>query len=159
MTHALRLRHRAMCPRKWRRPRISCKLWQRPPNPAEVVSSSARIKMKGIEVADCDSVLVDGYMEATFQTRLVQISESGVVTGVATMDVAEIWGRFDGELTAHEQLIIHPSGRVNGKVQCAKIKIEEGGRNNGGGRNAGAPPTGCLVLRKEARRRAVRENN
>lgn len=85
------------------------------------------IKMKGIEVADCDTVLVEGYMEATFDSRLVQIAQSGVFAGTASMDVAEIWGRFEGELTARDHLIIHPTGRVNGRVRCGKIKIEEGG--------------------------------
>ena len=40
-------------------------------------------------------------------------------------------GRFDGELTARDQLIIHATGRVSGKIRYGKIKIEEGAEITG----------------------------
>jgi cytoskeletal protein CcmA (bactofilin family) len=85
------------------------------------------IKMKGVEVADCDVVIVEGQLEAKFDSRVVEIAGTGVLSGTASMDVAEIWGRFEGELTVRQQLIVHPTGRVNGHVRYAKIRIEEGG--------------------------------
>jgi cytoskeletal protein CcmA (bactofilin family) len=89
------------------------------------------IKMRGVEVADCDVVIVEGQLEAKFDSRVVEIAEPGVLSGTASMDVAEIWGRFEGELTVRQQLIIHPTGRVNGHVRYAKIRIEEGGEISG----------------------------
>jgi cytoskeletal protein CcmA (bactofilin family) len=89
------------------------------------------IRMRGVEVTDCDVVIVEGQIEAKFDSRVVEIAETGVLSGTASMDVAEIWGRFEGELTVRQQLIVHPTGRVNGNVRYAKIRIEEGGEISG----------------------------
>ncbi|MGQ0511729.1 MAG: bactofilin family protein [Betaproteobacteria bacterium] len=84
------------------------------------------IKMKGVEVADCDTLQVEGRIEATLDARLLQISEHGVFAGTVAVDVAEIHGRLEGELTVRKQLILHATGRVTGKVRYARIKVEEG---------------------------------
>jgi cytoskeletal protein CcmA (bactofilin family) len=89
------------------------------------------IKMRGVEVTDCDVVIVEGQIEAKFDSRVVEIAETGVLSGTASMDVAEIWGRFEGELTVRQQLIVHPTGRVNGQIRYAKMRIEEGGEISG----------------------------
>lgn len=103
------------------------------------------IKMKGVEVTDCDTLVVEGHIEASLDSRLVQVKENGLFMGSAGMDIAEIWGCFEGELTARKQLIIHPTGRVNGYIRYGKIKVEEGGEISGeistlagapGGKNA-----------------------
>ena len=49
----------------------------------------------------------------------------------ASIDVAEIHGRFDGELTARKQLVIHATGKVSGKIRYGNIKIDEGGEISG----------------------------
>ena len=90
-----------------------------------------RIKLKGVEITDCDTLVVEGRVEASMDSRVVQIAESGVFTGTATMDVAEIWGRFEGELTARKRLIIHHTGHVSGVIRYGTICIEEGGRLSG----------------------------
>jgi cytoskeletal protein CcmA (bactofilin family) len=89
------------------------------------------IRMKGVEVTDCDVVIVEGHIEAKFDSRVVEIAESGFLSGAASMDVAEIWGRFDGDLTVRQQLIVHPTGSVSGNIKYAKIRIEEGGEISG----------------------------
>jgi cytoskeletal protein CcmA (bactofilin family) len=43
------------------------------------------------------------------------------------IDIAEIRGRFEGELTARQQLVIRSTGKVTGKIRYGKITIEEGG--------------------------------
>ncbi|HEY5128245.1 MAG TPA: polymer-forming cytoskeletal protein, partial [Bradyrhizobium sp.] len=40
-------------------------------------------------------------------------------------------GHFEGELTAHKQLVIHASGRVSGTIRYGTISIEEGGELSG----------------------------
>lgn len=60
-------------------------------------------------------------------SRVMQIAEAGSFHGTVGVDVAEIRGRFDGELTCRKQLVIHPTGRVNGKIRYGRIVIEEGG--------------------------------
>ena len=89
------------------------------------------IKMKGVEVADCDTLQVEGRIEATLDARLLQISEHGVFAGTVAVDVAEIHGRLEGELTVRKQLILHATGKVTGKIRYARIKVEEGAELSG----------------------------
>jgi len=89
------------------------------------------IKLKGAEITDCDTLVVEGRVEASMDARVIQISESGSFHGTVGVDVAEIRGRFEGEMTARKQLIIHPGGRVTGKIHYGKIVIEEGGELSG----------------------------
>lgn len=89
------------------------------------------IKLKGVEITDCDTLVVEGTVEASMDSRVVQIAEHGVFNGTVSIDIAEIHGCFSGELTAREQLIIHSGGRVSGKIRYGKIKIEEGGEISG----------------------------
>ena len=84
------------------------------------------IKMKHAEISDCDTLVVQGRMEATLDSRVLEIAEHGVFQGTIAVDNAEVHGRFEGELTVRKQLIIHATGRVSGKIRYAKIKVEEG---------------------------------
>jgi cytoskeletal protein CcmA (bactofilin family) len=85
------------------------------------------IKLKGAEITDCDTLVVEGTVEASMDSRVIQIAEHGVFKRTVSIDIAEIHGRFEGELTAREQLIVHATGRVSGKIRYGKIQIEEGG--------------------------------
>jgi len=89
------------------------------------------IKLKGAEITDCDTLVVEGRVEASMDSRVIQISENGVFVGKVGVDVAEICGRFEGELTARKQLVIRASGRVSGKIRYGKVAIEEGGQLSG----------------------------
>jgi cytoskeletal protein CcmA (bactofilin family) len=89
------------------------------------------IKLKGAEITDCDTLVVEGRVEASMNSRVIQIAESGVFVGKVGIDVAEIRGRFEGELTAHKQLVIHASGRVSGTIRYGSISIEQGGQVSG----------------------------
>jgi cytoskeletal protein CcmA (bactofilin family) len=84
------------------------------------------IKIKGVEISDCDTLVVEGRVEATLDSRVLEIAEHGVFQGTIAVDQAEIRGRFEGEITVRKQLIVHSSGKVSGKIRYAKIKMEEG---------------------------------
>jgi len=84
------------------------------------------IKIKGVEISDCDTLVVEGRVEATLDSRVLEIAEHGVFQGTIAVDQAEIRGRFEGEITVRKQLIVHGTGKVSGKVRYAKIRIEEG---------------------------------
>jgi cytoskeletal protein CcmA (bactofilin family) len=84
------------------------------------------IKMKGAEISDCDTLVVQGRMEATLDSRVLEIAEHGVFQGTIAVDQATIHGRFEGELTVRKQLIIEGTGKVSGKIRYAKISIKEG---------------------------------
>jgi len=89
------------------------------------------IKLKGVEITDCDTLVVEGRVEASMDSRVIKIAEHGVFSGTVGIDVAEIRGRFEGELTARKHLIIHSTGRVSGTIRYGKITVEEGGELTG----------------------------
>jgi cytoskeletal protein CcmA (bactofilin family) len=89
------------------------------------------IKLKGAEITDCDTLVVEGRVEAAMDSRVIQISEQGVFSGTVGIDIAEIHGRFEGDLTARKQLVIHATGKVTGKIRYGKLTIEEGGELSG----------------------------
>lgn len=89
------------------------------------------IKLKGVEITDCDTLVVEGTVEATMDSRVIQISERGAFSGSAEIDIAEIRGKFDGNLTVRQKLVIYATGKVTGKVRYGKVIIEEGGQLSG----------------------------
>jgi cytoskeletal protein CcmA (bactofilin family) len=89
------------------------------------------IKLKGVEIDDCDTLVVEGRVEATMVSRAIQIAENGAFAGKVDVDVAEIRGAFQGEMTARKKLVIHSSGRVSGKIRYGKILVQEGGEVGG----------------------------
>lgn len=89
------------------------------------------VKLKGAEILDCDTLVVEGRVEATMDSRVIRIAEQGSFTGKVSIDIAEIHGTFEGELTARHQLIIHATGRVSGKIRYGKLVIDEGGELSG----------------------------
>lgn len=86
------------------------------------------VKLKGAEILDCDTLVVEGRVDATMDSRVLRIADTGSFQGTVGVDVAEIHGSFEGELTARQQLVIHASGRVSGKIRYGSIFIEEGGQ-------------------------------
>lgn len=103
------------------------------------------IKLRGVEITDCDTLVVEGRVEASMDSRVVQIAEAGVFSGTVSIDVAEIRGRFEGELTARKQLVIYSTGRVSGKIRYGKIRIEEGGELSGDISTLAAAPAASVT--------------
>ena len=89
------------------------------------------VKLKGAEILDCDTLVVEGRVEATMDSRLIRIAQNGAFVGKVSIDIAEIDGSFEGELTARSQLIIRSTGRVSGTIRFGKLVVEEGGELNG----------------------------
>lgn len=114
------------------------------PKPAAVPEEGSKlivgpdIKLKGVEITDCDTLVVEGRVEASMDSRVIKIAEHGVFAGTVGIDVAEIRGRFEGELTARKHLIIHATGRVSGTIRYGKITVEEGGELSGDVANIGS---------------------
>ncbi len=86
------------------------------------------IKLKGVEITDCDTLVVEGFVEATMDSRVMQIAEQGAFKGSAEIDVAEIRGEFNGNLTVRQKLVIYSTGKVTGTIRYGKLVIEEGGQ-------------------------------
>jgi cytoskeletal protein CcmA (bactofilin family) len=71
---------------------------------------------------------VEGLVEATMDSRVIQIAEQGAFKGSAEIDVAEIRGEFNGNLTVRQKLVIYSTGKVTGTIRYGKLVIEEGGQ-------------------------------
>jgi cytoskeletal protein CcmA (bactofilin family) len=89
------------------------------------------IKLKGVEITDCDTLVVEGLVEATMDSRVIQIAEQGAFKGSAEIDVAEIRGTFNGNLTVRQKLVIYATGKVTGTIRYGKLVVEEGGQLSG----------------------------
>ena len=50
------------------------------------------IKLKGVEITACDTLVVEGRVEATIDSRVIQLAERGAFKGSAEIDIAEIHG-------------------------------------------------------------------
>ncbi len=89
------------------------------------------IKLKGSEITDCEILVVEGRVEASMNSRDIRIAEGGVFSGKAEIDVAEIRGNFEGELTARKRLVVYATGKVTGQIRYGALMIEEGGTLSG----------------------------
>lgn len=103
----------------------------RVPEGGSKLTVGPNIKLKGVEITDCDTLVVEGLVEATMDSRVMQIAEQGAFKGSAEIDIAEIRGQFDGNLTVRQKLVIYATGKVTGKIRYGKVVIEEGGRLSG----------------------------
>jgi cytoskeletal protein CcmA (bactofilin family) len=105
------------------------------PSPEEVAGSKlfvgVNIKLKGVEISNCDVLVIEGQVDATINSKVMEISKPGTLTGTAVIDVAEIHGEFSGELTARTKLVVHGTGRVTGTVRYGKLVVAEGGTVTG----------------------------
>ena len=84
------------------------------------------------EITSCDKLIVEGSVEANLQNcHDVDISESGLFKGSATIDEIEVRGRFEGNLIVRKRLFIRATGRVSGTIRYGQIEIECGGQISG----------------------------
>ena len=104
------------------------------------------IKLKGVEITDCDTLVVEGTVEATMDSRVIHITEQGAFSGSADIDIAEIHGAFDGKLTVRQKLVIHSTGRVTGTVRYGRLVIEDGGQLAGDVALGGHTPMQATLL-------------
>lgn len=103
------------------------------------------IKLKGSEITDCEILVVEGRVEAAMHSRDIRIAEGGVFSGKAEIDVAEVRGTFEGELTARKRLVVYSTGRVSGTIRYGALMVEDGGTISGNMARHGAGPSLATV--------------
>jgi cytoskeletal protein CcmA (bactofilin family) len=80
------------------------------------------------EIKACERLVVEGTVEASLtNSRVLEITATGVFKGSAEVDTAEVSGRFEGDLSVRDRLYVRCGGRVSGNIQYAEIQIERGG--------------------------------
>ena len=83
-------------------------------------------------ISSCDRLVVEGTVEAELtDCHTIEIAGSGVFTGAAEIESAEISGRYEGSLTVRGHLLIHGTGSVSGTVRYGRLEIQPGGVVNG----------------------------
>ena len=95
------------------------------------LSVGVNIHLKGVEISNCDALVIEGQVEATVHSKSMQIDKPGTLSGTAIIDIAEIHGEFSGELTARTRLVVHGTGRVSGTIRYGKLIVAEGGELTG----------------------------
>ena len=88
------------------------------------------IKLSGT-ISACDQLLVEGTIEADLtDCDDLQIAETGLFKGSASIGEADIRGQFAGALIVRN-LIVRATAKVTGKIRYAQLQIERGGRISG----------------------------
>lgn len=98
--------------------------------PAANLHVGRGLKLEG-KIQSCDSLVIEGDVQATIESGTLTISETGEVRGEATVDEAEVNGKFEGTLTVRKCLTINATGRINGKVRYGELRVEQGGQISG----------------------------
>ncbi len=81
------------------------------------------------EIGACDHLVVEGQIEAKLRDcHIIEIADSGVFKGSAEVDIADIGGRFEGDLVVRNRLRVRGSGVVSGSVRYGELEVEVGGR-------------------------------
>src|SRR5436305_15275772 len=84
------------------------------------------------EIASCDRLIIEGSITASLpKCQHVIIAETGIFSGNASTDNADVRGRFDGELVVRKRLLIRAGGHVSGKITYGEIELESGGKSSG----------------------------
>ena len=84
------------------------------------------------DIRSCNRLVVEGSVQATLHDcREMEIAESGLFKGNASIAQAEVRGQFEGELVVTKRLLIRASGHVSGTITYGEIEIERGGKVSG----------------------------
>jgi cytoskeletal protein CcmA (bactofilin family) len=103
----------------------------KPAGDSRRLSVGPEITLSG-EINSCDKLFIEGSVEANLTNcRDVDIAEGGLFKGSASIEEAEVRGRFEGNLVVRKRLLIKASGRVSGTIRYGQIEIECGGQISG----------------------------
>ncbi|PWR22512.1 bactofilin family protein [Zavarzinia aquatilis] len=80
------------------------------------------------QITACDKLVVEGRVDATLtESRVIEITSTGVFKGAAEIDEALIGGTFEGKLICRGRLLIRATGKVKGEIRYGQLEIECGG--------------------------------
>jgi cytoskeletal protein CcmA (bactofilin family) len=80
----------------------------------------------------CDVLIVEGTITADIAgCRELRVAAGGLFTGSASVESADIAGRFEGKLEVNGRLSIRDGGRVNATVRYREIEVQCGGQIGG----------------------------
>ncbi len=84
------------------------------------------------EIDECDQLVVEGTMEATLRAgKRLDVYQTGLYRGSATVQEADIAGRFEGELNVAGRLRLRGTSQVSGNIRYSEIEVEAGAQISG----------------------------
>ena len=99
----------------------------RPEQEGKRLTVGKDISLSG-EINSCDILTVEGRVDASLiGGRVIEVADGGFFKGNAEIDVAEIAGTYEGDLTVREKLTIRATGQIKGRIRYRKIEIDLGG--------------------------------
>ncbi|MGV8998299.1 MAG: bactofilin family protein [Parvibaculaceae bacterium] len=107
------------------------------------------LKLEG-KIQSCDSLVIEGDVTATIESGTLTISETGEVRGEATVDQAEINGKFDGTLIVKKCLTVNATGKITGIIRYGELKVEQGGKISGEVEAVEGPAGATMAARANA---------
>jgi cytoskeletal protein CcmA (bactofilin family) len=75
-------------------------------------------------------LLIRGRVGGKVKGDIVTIAEEGVANADMQVHRLSISGHFEGDVHVTEELVVLPTGRCNGRVQCRNLVVHEGGQLN-----------------------------
>lgn len=77
-------------------------------------------------IEGADTLTIETKVELSVKCRLLVVAEDGHYSGKVEADMVEIRGKFDGEITANQNLIVHDKGAVSGTIKYKQIEVARG---------------------------------
>jgi cytoskeletal protein CcmA (bactofilin family) len=107
---------------------------QKDPSADSISLLSKNVRIEG-EIQGPENLHVEGYLKGTVElSGDIFIGNTGVVEADVEAENIVIQGKVNGNVKAHRQLEIHPTGKLIGDCTAASIDIKEGavfeGRSN-----------------------------
>jgi cytoskeletal protein CcmA (bactofilin family) len=90
----------------------------------------SELRLKGV-FSFKGKLIMKGSFEGTIEGGDLIIAEEGDVLAEINVENVIIGGRFEGYITALNEVIILPTGICSGKISCKSLIVETGGLLNG----------------------------
>lgn len=87
-------------------------------------------------------LIMKGSFEGTISGENLIIAEEGIVLAEINAENVTIGGRFEGYITALNEVVILSTGICTGKISCKSLVVETGGLLNGDIRCTQSPDSG-----------------
>jgi len=88
------------------------------------------LRLKGV-FSFKGKLIIKGSFEGTIAGENLIIAEEGVVLAEINAESVTIGGRFEGYITALNEVVILSTGICTGKISCKSLVVETGGLLNG----------------------------
>ena len=86
------------------------------------------VKLKGVEISDCDLLVVEGRVEATVRSKAMEIAKPGTLQGTVRSTSRRSTATSRARPPHAKRLVVHGTGRVAGTIRYGKLVVEEGRR-------------------------------